>query len=252
MDGKPRARYSREVKLTNKRVLIIGGSSGIGLATAQAAHREGAETIIAARTSASLEAARTTFDTSDRVKAHTVDVTKEENVAQLFRSIGELDHIVVTAAEGVYRLLSECSVDDMLRVIHSKLLGAMLVGKYGGPRLRAGGSLTFTSGIAAERPLPRGSLIASVNGGLNSLARALALELAPVRVNAISPGWVDTPIWQRAIGPNSSAMQAQMAARLPVRRIGRGEDLAEAILFLMTNEFTTGSVLHVDGGHPLV
>ena len=95
-------------------------------------------------------------------------------------------------------------------------------------------------------------MVAAVNGALESLARALAIELAPLRVNAVSPGWVDTPIWDDIVGVEKSKVLTEMAARLPVRHIGQPADIADAILFLMTNTFTTGTVLHVDGGHPLV
>lgn len=240
------------MKISGKRVLVIGGGSGIGLATAQAAQREGAQIMIAGRSMVTLASAVEKFADPLAVKLFPVDIADEVRVQQLFAGAGELDHIVITAADAHYRLVAEYSVADMMRVLNSKVLGALLVAKHGAPRLRPGGSLTFTSGIAAERPAPRGSVVAAANGALNALARALALELAPLRVNAVSPGWVDTPIWERAIGPDSGKLQAAMAARLPGKRIGRPDEIAEAILFLLQNEFTTGNVLHVDGGHRLV
>ena len=100
--------------------------------------------------------------------------------------------------------------------------------------------------------MPGGAVIAAVNGALTSLVRALALELAPTRVNAVSPGWVDTPVWEQIAGERKAALHAQMSERLPVRRIGTVTDLAHAILFLTQNQFTTGTVLSVDGGHRLV
>lgn len=208
--------------------------------------------MLSGRSMVTLASAAEIFPDPTLIQLFPVDVSDETRVQQLFTAAGELDHIVITAADPQYRLVAECSVADMTRVLNSKLLGALLVAKHGAPRLRSGGSLTFTSGIAAERPAPRGSLIAAANGALNALARALALELAPLRVNAVSPGWVATPIWERAMGPDSAKLQAAMAARLPGKRIGRPAEVAEAILYLLQNEFTTGSVLHVDGGHPLV
>jgi NAD(P)-dependent dehydrogenase (short-subunit alcohol dehydrogenase family) len=108
------------------------------------------------------------------------------------------------------------------------------------------------SGIAAERPGPGGAVVAAVNGALMSLVRALALELAPVRVNALSPGWIDTPFWDTFAGDAKPQRFEQHARRLPVRRMGTPEDTAHAALFLLGNGFTTGEVLHVDGGHRLV
>lgn len=240
------------MKLNGKRVLVIGGGSGIGLATAHAAQREGAEVLIAGRSRETLAAAAQSFPGDAKVRTFSVDVAEEARVQALFAETGQLDHVVLTAVDAQYQLVTEYLVADMRRVLDSKLLGALLVAKHGAARLQAGGSLTFTSGIAADRPAPRGALISAANGALNSLARALALELRPIRVNAVSPGWVDTPIWDRAFGPDKNALQSGMAARLPVRRIGQPGEIADAILFLLTNHYTTGSVLHVDGGHSLV
>jgi NAD(P)-dependent dehydrogenase (short-subunit alcohol dehydrogenase family) len=111
----------------------------------------------------------------------------------------------------------------------------------GTPRLRGRGSFTVTSGIAADRPMPGGAIIAAANGAL-----------APLRVNAVSPGWVDTPVWENIAGDRKATLHAQMAERLPVRQIGTVADLAHAILFLTQNPFTTGAVLSVDGGHRFV
>ena len=122
-------------------------------------------------------------------------------------------------------------------------------------RIRPGGSITFTSGIAARRPMRGGSAAAAINSGLEGLVRALAIELAPLRVNAVSPGWTDTPIWDGMAGMTNDRKKeafAAMAARLPCGRIGRVEDIAEAIIFLMESQFSTGTVLDVDGGHRLV
>jgi NAD(P)-dependent dehydrogenase (short-subunit alcohol dehydrogenase family) len=112
--------------------------------------------------------------------------------------------------------------------------------------------LTFLSGIDAYRPMPRGAIVAAINGALASLAYALALELAPLRVNVVSPGWVDTPAWDTIAGDKKYALLAQMANRLPGGRIGRPEDIAQAVLAIMTNSYMTGTVVHVDGGQRLV
>jgi NAD(P)-dependent dehydrogenase (short-subunit alcohol dehydrogenase family) len=116
----------------------------------------------------------------------------------------------------------------------------------------ATGSITFTSGVAAYRPSPGSSVLATANGALEALARTLAVELAPIRVNVVSPGWVDTPIWDDLAGPAKHDRLAAMAARLPAGRIGRPEDIAQAFRALIGNEFITGTTLHVEGGHRLV
>jgi NAD(P)-dependent dehydrogenase (short-subunit alcohol dehydrogenase family) len=121
------------------------------------------------------------------------------------------------------------------------------------PRMVDGGSITFTSGIAAYRPMPGGSVAATVNGAIESMVRAFALELAPVRVNAVSPGWVDTPIWDALAKPEAKHTRlAEMGSRLPGKRIATPDDIANAIAFLMGDTFVTGTVLHVEGGQLLV
>ena len=162
--------------------------------------------------------------------------------------------MVTTAAdiEGAYQLLPALEIAAARKVVDSKLIGPLLLAKYGSPVLSRTGSITFTSGIAAYRPAPRGSAVAAVNGALASLAAALAVELGPIRINVVSPGWVDTPIWAQVAGDAKAATLEAMAKRLPVGRIGQPDDIANAIRFLMRNGFVTGTVLHVEGGHRLV
>lgn len=243
-----------ETRATAERVLIVGGSSGMGLALARLLLEEGALVTIASRSQSRLDSARTALDAYPNLVARTVDITDESAVERLCQAIGPLDHIVTTAAdiEGAYRLLPDLEVQAAQRVVDSKLLGPLLLAKYGAPLLSENGSLTFTSGIAAYRPAARGSVVAAINGALASLAYALAIELSPKRVNVVSPGWVNSPLWEHVAGEAKTATLGAMAERLPVGRIGRPEDVADAIRFLMGNGFVTGTVLHVDGGHRLV
>jgi NAD(P)-dependent dehydrogenase (short-subunit alcohol dehydrogenase family) len=140
-----------------------------------------------------------------------------------------------------------------MRAVRSKFLGPYFAVQQAAPRMTAGGSITFTSGIAAYRPAPGGSLAATANGGLESMVRAFALELAPVRVNAVSPGWVDTPIWDELATPEAKqARLSELAARLPAGRIGTPADIANAISYLIGDDFVTGTVLHAEGGQLLV
>ncbi|TPI36141.1 SDR family oxidoreductase [Mesorhizobium sp. B3-1-6] len=240
--------------MDKQRILIVGGSSGMGLALAKRCLEEGAGVIIAGRGQAKLSAAREELGQPGTLETAVVDISREDGVAALFERIGRLDHIVSTAAaiEGAYRLLPEIELSAAQRVVESKFYGPLLLAKHGAPKLPPTGSLTFVSGIAAYRPAARGSVVAAVNAALEGLVRALALELAPIRVNAVSPGWVDTPIWEFVAGDGKAQTLAAMAERLPVGRVGRPDDIADAIRFLIGNGFTTGETLHVEGGHRLV
>ena len=237
-----------------ERVLIVGGSSGMGLALARRLLEEGAEVIIAGRSEERLARARQDLAKAAHLRTAALDIAEERQIAAFFAQSGPLDHIVSTAADiaGAYQLLPSLDIAAVRRMFDTKLIGPLLLAKHGAPVLSPGGSITFTSGIAAYRPAPRGSAVAAANGALASLAAALAVELGPIRVNAVSPGWVDTPIWETVAGDAKAATLEAMAERLPVGRIGQPEDIADAIRFLMRNTFVTGTVLHVEGGHRLV
>lgn len=245
------------MKLTAQQtVIVIGGSSGIGLGVARAVAERGADLVIVGRSREKLERAALELGGARSVRAITADVTREEQVQHLFESVPELDHLVVTAADLRYAPVDSLSLDMARTVIDSKIVAALLLAKHAGRRIRPGGSIVFTTGVASDRPAPNGALTATVNGALEALVRALALELAPTRVNALSPGWVDTPLWDELApvlaGKHKETVFAQFASRLPVRRVGKPEDLGHAAVFLMENEFSTGATLHVDGGHRLV
>jgi NAD(P)-dependent dehydrogenase (short-subunit alcohol dehydrogenase family) len=240
-------------EIANSRILIVGGSSGMGLALAKRSLAIGAEVIIVGRNEDRLKHASVELQ-SLALSTIAVDITREGQVADLFERVGRLDHIVSTAAdiEGAYELLPSLDLRAAQKVVESKLYGPLLLAKYGAPVLSSSGSITFTSGIAAYRPSARGSVVAAVNAGLEGLVRALAVELAPIRVNAVSPGWVDTPIWTSVAGNKKDETLGAMAKRLPVGRVGQPDDIADAISFLMGNAFTTGTILHVEGGHRLI
>ncbi|MGW0178525.1 SDR family oxidoreductase [Nocardia sp. NPDC003345] len=235
-----------------ERVVIIGGSSGMGLALAGSLVGTGAEVVIAGRSADRLDSAAATLTTGPgKVHTRQLDITRETEVEAVFAELGPVDHVVVTAADvqGMYAPIRAFDPAVTRTLVDTKLFGPALVAKHA--VLNAGGSLVFTSGIAAYRPGPGSAMVAAVNGSLASLAYALALELAPTRVNVISPGWVDTPIWQSIGGGDPVQRHRDMAARLPVGRIGRPEDIAAAVLSLIHNPFITGTVLHADGGHRL-
>lgn len=240
--------------LENAKILIVGGGSGMGLALTRRCLDAGAQVIIAGRSRERLEGAAKDLGRPAVLTAITADLSLEHEVAHLFEQTGALDHVVSTAADivGAYELLPSLEPRAAQRVVESKFLGPLLLAKHGASKLSPAGSITFVSGIAAYRPAARGSVVAAVNAALEGLVRALAVELAPIRVNVVSPGWVDTSIWAHVAGDRKDNVLSAMAERLPVGRIGRPEDIAHAIAFLMGSTFTTGTTLHVEGGHRLV
>ena len=233
--------------------VVIGGSSGIGKGIAKAALSEGAEVWIAGRSSDRLAKAVEELGRPEYLRTWSADATKEEQLNELFVQTGDVDHVIVTAADiSQYASIRDMPADAIRQIVDSKLVAAMLVARRASQCIRLGGSLTFTSGIAAVRPLPSGAIVAAVNSGIEGLARGLALDLAPIRVNVLSPGWVDTPVWDVVAGTEKSSVLEGMAHRLPVGRIGVPEDVAQAAMFLTRADLVTGSVLSVDGGQRLV
>ncbi|MFE3955786.1 SDR family oxidoreductase [Nocardia sp. NPDC059091] len=233
------------------RAVVVGGGSGMGQAIADALQAAGNEVIIVGRSEQRLaDAVRELGD--GKVSAVVADVADEEQVSRLFETVGTVDHVITTAADlaGAYGPVATFDFEHGRGFLETKLIGSMLLAKHA--RLTENGSLTFISGIAAYRPAVGGAMVAAVNAALEGLTRALAVELSPIRVNAVSPGWVLTDIWESMPWEDKQERLAAMAEKLPARRLGRPDDIAAAVLSVIGNGFVTGTVLHVDGGHRLV
>lgn len=236
--------------LSSSTVLVIGAGSGIGRAVAQVASQAGARVILAGRTQDHLAATAATLSGPHAV--HPLDATNEQDVAAFFEAVGPFNHLVSTASQSAGGPLRNLGADSIARAFGAKLWAPVFLLKHGGQRIAKDGSFTFFSGFRSARPGQGTAITSLVNGGLEAFAKAMALELAPVRVNVISPGVVDTgAFWDRLGEEGKGKVFADFAAKAPVGRVGRAEDQAAAVLFAMTNPFLTGALLPVDGGGQL-
>lgn len=237
--------------LGGKRIILLGGSSGIGLATAKAAAAEGAKVVIVSSNQQRIDQALTELPTGS--EGYQVDLTNENRIASFFNQIGEFDHLVYTAGEGIkLSNLADTQLDEARTYFNIRYWGAFLAVKYGYPHMSQAGSIVLTSGIASQRPNAGWSLGASICAAMEGFTRAMAMELAPVRVNAVSPGVVKTNLWAGMSEADREGMYSQIGNSLPVKRVGEAEDIAQTYLYLLRQPFSTGQIITVDGGAVLV
>lgn len=238
-------------RLLGQRVIVLGASSGIGLAVAREALREGAEVTIVSSRMQRVEQALEVL--GHAAQGCALDLLDEHAVARFFDTCGDLDHLVYTAGDALrLQPLSANSQASARAAFDVRYWGALAAARLGARRIRPGGSITLTSGIASRKPRAGWTMAASVCGAVEALTCALAVELAPLRVNAVSPGLVATGLWSGMPEEAAQRMYADAADMLPVGRVGSAEDVAAAYLFLMTSGFATGQVHVVDGGALLV
>ncbi len=234
--------------LKDQTVLVIGRGSGLARAIALAAQDAGAQVIVAGRSAEALAAA---YADEPGIGTETVDLTDEASIAALGERLGPLDHVVSTASARARGRVADLDRDAIRLSFDTKVIGPLMLAKHLAPRMNPGGSFVLFSGVAAAK-IAIGTLgVAITNAAADTLARSLALELAPIRVNAISPGVIDTGAWD-AFGEQGKADYfADISARNPARRIGTSDEIAQGVLFALTNTFLTGQTLHIDGGEPL-
>jgi NAD(P)-dependent dehydrogenase (short-subunit alcohol dehydrogenase family) len=240
------------MSLKGQRVVVIGGSSGMGLAVARAAAADGADVVMAARGKERLERARAAI--GGTVRSQVLDARDEAAVGAFFEQLGALDHLVCTAHEsgagiGAMRPFPEMDIAAARRFMDGKFWSQVIAARYAVARLSPHGSITLVSGVASRKAMPRHTAIASVNGAIEAFARALAHEIRPRRVNVVAPGLTATPTYDALPDRDRAALFAARSAHLPVGRVGTPEDIAETVLYLMKSGYSTGTVVDIDGGH---
>jgi NAD(P)-dependent dehydrogenase (short-subunit alcohol dehydrogenase family) len=239
----------REPQLLHQTVVVIGGSAGIGLETARRARAEGAEVILTGRNPERLQHAALELDA---LSSAAFDATDFNRLAQFFDELPTpVDHVLVTGPGPDYAPLAELDFERARRNVEAHLFLPMHVARNATGKVRPGGTLLFTSGTGGRRPAA-GALITAMTAALPALTKALALELAPVRVNLIAPGFVDTPLSATLLGDRLDERREQLRTTLPIGRVVGPADVAALAVHLMTNTALTGATYDIDGGQQLV
>jgi len=243
--------FMLNTQVQSHRIVILGGTSGIGLATAERAAADGATVIVASSSPDRIDAALERLPAS--AEGYTVNVRHPEEIRDLFNRLGSFDHLAFTAGETLQiGAIADTDLEPARRALDVRVWGAYATFKHAVPHLRPGGSIVLSSGIAGTRPEPNWAVAASICGALDALTRALAVELAPIRVNAVAPGVVRGDLWREMNEEDRSAMYDSSSEALRVGRVGEVSDIAETFLYLMRNGYSSGTIVTVDGGSVLV
>ena len=238
----PTTEHVTSAPLAGRHVVVIGGTSGIGRAVAEHALAAGARVTVASRSRAS------GHSFSREVRIEQVDLTDTASVEALFADLGTVDHLVLSAGPGAMGTVRELSSASARPFMDTKFWGYYEAVRAGADSIASDGSITLVGGGASRKHAPGRPVMAAVNAALEAFGKANAIDLAPVRVNVVAPGMVDTPAYAGLPEEIRQGMYDGYAQSVPVGRVGVAEDVAAATLFLMTNTFVTGTVLDVDGG----
>lgn len=234
--------------MRDQQIIIVGGTGSIGFATAELLTSQGAQVAIAGRSRAKLS------DAARRIsglQTFHCDITDESSVRSVFTGFNHIDHVVVLAGSAISGPILTTPIQTFRPAVEERIWGPIHVVQAAAPKMKHG-SITFTSGLFTERPPESGAaVVAAACAGVEGLVRALARELAPLRVNAVNFGWVRSG-HHSFLGDQQEEHYAQVGATLPVGRVANPDEAAHAILFALTNEYVTGEVYHVDGGARLV
>lgn len=234
-----------EKSLSEAKVVVVGGSSGIGKAVARQAAEAGAQVVVGSRSEEKLVL---TGKEIEGITTGVVDVTDEDSVRAFFETVGALDHLVVCPGDMATGSVYDMAAEDVRRCLDTKIVGQMLCVRHAGRRIGEGGSITLIAGAAGYKAYPEMSITAAANVAIGGMGRSLAVELAPTRVNVVVAGMIDTPLWAPLPEDARNALFEQTAKTTPVGRIGQPDDVAATVLHSIRNTFLSGSVIHVDGG----
>jgi NAD(P)-dependent dehydrogenase (short-subunit alcohol dehydrogenase family) len=234
--------------LKDRTVLVIGRGSGIARAIALAVRDAGGKVVVAGRDKSALAGA---YD-DPGITAEQVDVTDESSIAALAERLGRIDHVVSTASARARGTVADLDHDTVVSSFNVKVIAPMFLAKHLAPRMPQDGSFVLFSGSSAQKPAVGMLAVGATNGAVDVVTRSLAVELAPIRVNAISPGTIDTGAYDRLGEQQKAALFAARESHSPARRIGNTDDIADAVVFALTNTFMTGISVGIDGGEPLV
>ncbi|MHC0052362.1 SDR family oxidoreductase [Actibacterium sp. D379-3] len=237
--------------LTSQKIIITGITGGIAQETARLLLSQGAEVVVSARSQDKLDTAIAPLE--GKISGHVMDVTKPDEVAAFFATVGAFDHLVTPAATGMFAPIRDMDWTAAHALVDSKQWGQMLCVHHGVKQISETGSMTLFSGTVTQKPLAGSTMFAAAGAATEAAARIFAFELAPIRVNTIVPGVIDTGVWEGIMGDEmAEAVKNDIAGALPVKRIGTAQDIAKSVAFLIDNGFVNGISLVVDGGHRLV
>ena len=239
------------MKIKNSKILIIGGSSGLGLGIAKECSLNEAQVTIASRSKEKLE--KSAHEIGSATQYYVVDVSSEKSVADLFERVGDIDHLVVTSGFVTGKQFNELSAKNARDDFEINFWGKFNTSKYGAKHINKGGSILFISGAFAKKPNPNVFITSVSVAAVEAMAKTLAISLSPIRVNVISPYIVDTGLVGTGQADEDRKEFLESTAKsLPSKYIGSPQDIAEAAVFLMSNKYVTGSVLNIDGGFTIV
>ena len=238
-------------QLKGKKVIVLGGSSGLGLATAKAAACEGADIIIVSSNQNRIDNALA--DLPDYCHGYAVDLSQEKNIKSFFKHVGSFDHLVYTAGENItMSQVEDTDIENGKDFFAIRFWGVFAAIKYSKAHINEGGSITLMSGNFGQRPSKGYSLGATICGAMDAFTRAMAVELAPIRVNNIAAGVIKTNLWNNLSDEDRNGFYKHLESTLLLKRVGEAQDIAQAFVYLMKQPYTTGQSLVTDGGAVLV